>query len=169
MLTLQECVEFCNKQAAYHERVSTDQKIKPHQVKKHREAAQGLRGVLEYLYSVPAKISEGIASANHVVDSEETNLFDLDPFRLGDIPDEFVEELKISRADKADAQILELFRIAKRPLNISEVLIGLYRKFGQQEKRTALSARLYRLTQGGQLESVEGERGVYKLNEIVIE
>lgn len=77
------------------------------------------------------------------------------------LPDDLVKELAISRANKDDAQIIKLLRIAQRPLNISEVMIGLYRKFDVQPKRTGLSARLYRMASRGELTNVE--KGVYAL------
>lgn len=158
MSILLEHLDFCKNQAAYHERVAADPKIKPHQKKKHAEAAKRLSELAAFLSALQENEPEKQPPAS-------ADIFELDPFRLDDIPDELVEELKISRADKADAQILELLRIAKRPLNISEILIGLYRKFNESEKRTAVSARLYRLSQAGEIEPVEGERGVYQLSE----
>jgi hypothetical protein len=158
MRSLQDLIGFCKTQVTYHAR-KAGEKLPVHQAKKHRQAAEGLTDIQSFLESLPADfLSEGKPKP-------EADLFALDPFDLGNIPDELIEELKISRAEKADAQLLELFKYARRPLNISEVLIGLFRMFKISEKRTAVSARLYRLTQANQLESVEGERGVYKLAE----
>jgi hypothetical protein len=159
MNSLQELIAFCKTQITYHSRKAAETTLPPYQTKKHRQAADGLTSIQRFLESLPPDFSTELAPKS------EIDIFALDPFDLGNIPDELVEELKISRAEKADAQILELFKIAHRPLNISEVLIGLYRMFTVSEKRTAISARLYRLTQANQLESVEGERGVYKLAE----
>jgi hypothetical protein len=158
MRSLQDLIRFSKNQAAYHSKKGTESGLKPYQVKKHREAYEGLTDITTFLESLPSDAAAAGAE-------KDIDIFALDPFDLGNIPDDLVEELKISRAEKADAQLLELFKYARRPLNISEALIGLYRKFEVSEKRTAISARLYRLTQANQLESVEGERGVYKLAE----
>jgi hypothetical protein len=158
MRSLQELIAFCKTQVTYHSR-KAGESLPAYQTKKHRQAAEGIGEIQAFLESLPAGVSQ------ETLPKIGTNIFELDPFHLGDIPDDLVEELKISRADKADAQILELFKFAGRQLTISEVLIGLFRKFNISEKRTAISARLYRLTQANQLESVEGERGVYKLSE----
>lgn len=156
MHSLQQLIEFGKTQASYHQRKAVDAALKPHQTKKHTQAGEWASEVVTLLESLPSELDPGIKT-------ERDNIFSLDPFRLSDIPDTLVEELKISRADKMDAQVMELFRIAQRPLNISEVLVGLYRKFDVTEKRPALSARLYRLTQADQLESSEGARGTYQL------
>lgn len=158
MRSVQELISFSKNQAAYHSRKAADTSLKPYQLKKHREAADGLAAICQLLESLPNDFSNSASEGG-------SDIFELDPFRLNDIPDELVTELRISRADKADAEVLELFRIANRPLNVREVLVGLYRKFGVSEKRTAIAARIYRLTQSHQLEGIEGERGVYKLHE----
>lgn len=159
MRSLTELKSFSKNQATYHERKAAEKNLQPYQIKKHREAAEGLNDIHAFLESLPSDITADKPPQNG------PDIFELDPFRLDDIPDDLVEELKIGRAEKADAQILELFRIAHRPLNISEVLIGLFRKFNESEKRTAVSARLYRLAQANEITPVEGERGVYKLME----
>ena len=158
MRSLQDLIAFCKTQVTYHSR-KAGESLPAYQTKKHRQAADGLADIQAFLEALPADFPKEKPSPT------EVDIFALDPFDLGNIPDDLVEELKISRAEKADAQILELFKYAQRPLSISEVLIGLYRMFTVSEKRTAISARLYRLTQAHQLEQVEGERGVYKLAE----
>ena len=158
MKSLQDHIAFCKTQVTYHSR-KAGETLPAYQTKKHRQAAEGLADIQAFFESLPPDFS------TESKPTENVDIFALDPFDLGNIPDELVEELKISRAEKADAQLLELFKFAHRPLKISEALIGLYRMFKVSEKRTAISARLYRLTQANQLESVEGERGVYKLVE----
>jgi hypothetical protein len=157
MRSIEQLKAFCKTQRDYHARKAADQKLQPYQSRKHREAAEGLGDLATLLDSLPAQYAPS--------DDVGFDLFDLDPFRMADIPSAFIDELKISRAEKSDARILELFRFAGRPLNISEVLIGLYRKFDETMKRTAVSARLYRLARDGHLESVDGGRGVYRLPE----
>lgn len=156
MSTLAQKVAFCKSQAAYHLRKAAEPNIQAYIARKHKEAAAGLTDLMDFLVSLPAHI------ADPPTPEASAALFDLDPFRLDDVPDEVVEELKISRADKADAEVLELFRLANRPLTISEVLIGLFRRFKVADKRAAVNARLYRLAQSGLLEPSD-ERGVYRL------
>lgn len=79
------------------------------------------------------------------------------------LPQDVIDELKISKADTADYQIVELLKIAGNPLSINEILAGLYRKFEVSTKRTALSARLYRMVQAKIIEKYGNQRGVYVL------
>lgn len=157
MNTIDQHIAFCKAQAAYHERKSSAPNLTTHSAQKHSSVSEKLIDVAKFLASMPAHIS----SPPDDVDT----LFRLDPFNMTGVPDDLIKELKIGAGEKIDAEIIELFRIADRPLNISEVLIGLYRRFNEEQKRTAVSARLYRLSNEGILMSVEKNRGIYRIAE----
>jgi hypothetical protein len=157
MRSITELIGFCKRQSAYHRKKAAEPDIRTEWAARHSDTAQSLDEIAEYLSSAPAGGSTATG------DPSQGDLFALDPFNLDDIPGELLDELKISKADKVDAQIVELLKIAGRPLTISEVLVGLFRKFGDQHKRTGLSARLYRMAQAKTLVQIEGERGTYGL------
>lgn len=154
MESIADVIAFCKDQAAFHEQKAAWPKSKPHAAEAHRKLAKQ--------FSSSAEILENIALETLPDSSpEQQDLFQIDPFDLDGLPEELVSELAISKADQEDAQIIQLFRIARRPLNINEVMVGLFRKFDVQSKRTALSARLYRMATRDELRSVE--KGVYAL------
>lgn len=153
MESIADVVEFCKSQGAYHAKKSAWHRMTPEQAAKHKQLAEQFSGAVNLLVTMPAKITAGAL--------DQADLFALDPFALDEFPDELVNELAISRADQEDAQIVQLFRIARRPLNINEVMVGLFRKFQVQSKRTALSARLYRMASRGDLSNPE--KGIYAL------
>lgn len=161
MPTLQELLAFCKQQIAFHEKKAASGFIKPEWAAKHLHSVEMMQAVITHLALSPPATDAAIEQST----LDQGDLFDLDPFKLDEIPAEFLKELKISKAETADAQIVALLRIAKRPLTISEIMIGLYRKFGEQHKRAALSSRLYRMTQAGIVTNAEDERGVYQLVE----
>lgn len=156
MESIADVVDFCKDQAAFHAKKAGWRNMKPEAAASHRKLSEQFQSAAEVLLHVPAKAATALA-----VEHEQHDLFSIDPFDLGGLPDELVSELAISRADQEDAQIIQLFRIARRPLNINEVMIGLFRKFQVQSKRTALSARLYRMATRNDLINVE--KGVYAL------
>lgn len=153
MESIAEIIEFCKSQGAYHAKKAAWTRMTPEQAAKHKQLAEQFTGAVRFLTALPAKAPE--------MALDQADLFALDPFALDEFPDDLVNELAISRADQEDAQIVQLFRIARRPLNINEVMVGLFRKFQVQSKRTALSARLYRMASRGDLSNPE--KGVYAL------
>jgi hypothetical protein len=123
----------------------------------HRATAGQYDAAISFLINLP--------NSPAPTDSAEKDLFLLDPLHLDDLPDDFVEELSLSPADTQDAQLMELLRIADRPLTINELMVGSLRKYNVRYKRTALSSRLYRMTQRGLIVSVPKQKGVYALSE----
>lgn len=82
---------------------------------------------------------------------------------LSDLPQELLDELSISDSDKYSMQICDLLESAGEPLNIDQILIGLYRKYNRLEKRTPLTTKLYRMQKAEELYSVPNKKGVYSL------
>lgn len=73
------------------------------------------------------------------------DIFDLT--NLSDLPEEIkafaaVKERK-KKADEYAEQISKLFAIAKRPLTLSEMIVGLYRQFNVKIRRKALTMKLF--------------------------
>lgn len=95
---------------------------------------------------------------------DKSNLFDLD--NLSDIPKELRGDLRVLSRDAFEKQIIELFVKANRNLNIDEVMVGHYRRFGSGKDRSQILTRLYNMSRSGRpsLVSVKGKnnKGVYK-------
>lgn len=157
METIAEIIAFCKAQSAYHTKRAAWRNVKPEAEASHKKFAAQFDSAVRLLEQLPAQVVSGESGRT----SPQSDLFAIDPFDLDGLPEELVSELAISKADQEDAQIIQLFRIAQRPLNINEVMVGLYRKFEVRQKRTALSARLYRMASRGELVNVE--KGVYSL------
>lgn len=76
------------------------------------------------------------------------DIFDLT--NLSDLPEEIqafatVKERK-KKADEFAEQISKLFAIAKRPLTLSEMIVGLYRQFNVKIGRKALMMKFFYLS-----------------------
>lgn len=85
---------------------------------------------------------------------------------LSDIPQELLNELSISRSKFYSVQICDILESAGKPLNIDQILIGLYRRYGRIEKRTTLITKLYRMAKAEEIYSVPNRKGVYSLSPI---
>lgn len=153
MESIADVVEFCQSQATFHLRRAQHKKAGPQKVAAHEQLAAKFSSAAQILSAAPDD-----------TDREPTShegLFVIDPFDLGDLPSELVEQLAIPQSDQDDAKIVRLLRLAQRPLSINEVMVALYRRFGEVQKRNAVNARLYRMTQRGDL--LKLEKGVYTL------
>ena len=163
MESIADLVAFCNQQIAFHSKRASYTKASEKQRESHASMAQDFTRVVLYLAKLKDAQDRPIAALEPEVTQgsadEAVALFLIDPFDLSGLPPEVLEELSISQADQQDAQIVQLLRIAKRPLSINEITVGLFRKFQQQTKRTALSSRLYRMAARGDIENVD--KGVY--------
>lgn len=87
------------------------------------------------------------------------NLFDLN--NISDIPAEIKQELN---RDSFAEQIVELFNIANRELNVDEVTVGYYRKFNEIKTKRQIMTKLYNMSKESYpvIESVPGRKGVYR-------
>ncbi|TXI48455.1 MAG: hypothetical protein E6Q50_10725 [Lysobacter sp.] len=167
MKNLQECVDFVKTQVTFHE----------------RKAAYFERGLARYPANqkrmeahreMAAKFSElwAFLMAMHI-DGTAAPSRNVRPLRLGltpeeidGLPAELLEELSISEADKADFAVLSVIDEAGGVLSLDKILIALYRKTGEINKRTQLNSRIYRMMQKGMVYSVNGRKGVYSTREL---
>lgn len=87
------------------------------------------------------------------------NIFDLN--NISDIPAEIKQELN---RDSFAEQIIELFNIANRELNVDEVTVGYYRKFNEIKTKRQIMTKLYNMSKESYpaIESVPGRKGVYR-------
>lgn len=87
-----------------------------------------------------------------------------DTKNLNDIPSDISSEIK--KYDYAN-RIVELFKIAKRPLTPDEVTVAHFRKYGIVKGKRQIMAKMYNMAEKMDkplLERVKGRVGVYKLN-----
>lgn len=82
---------------------------------------------------------------------------------LDDLPIELREQLVVGKTDElVDALVGGLRRLGGIA-NLDELLVQVYHLTGVVHKRTFLSNKLYRMSQGGVVESVPKKKGVYRL------
>jgi len=94
-----------------------------------------------------------------------TDIFDLE--QLDDVPSEIQGTLQVTKRDEFETNLIELFSIANRPLNLDEVIVGYYRKFAVAKERTKINTKLNNMARGTipAVVSVPGKKGVYELAE----
>jgi hypothetical protein len=156
---IRNSIDFVKGRIAFHTSRAKKKNLKPPHAAKHAETANGHKAVLEILEN----FSDSTTPTGGVADPNQPDLFSLNPLEVSDLPESMQEELNFSDAEILEAQIIELFKLAKKPLSINEVYVALWRQFKVDLKRNPLANRIYRMTQSGILDSVEGKKGFYKL------
>lgn len=70
-----------------------------------------------------------------------TDIFEI----TDDLPNEVKSNLACLEKNRIDNLLIDLLTIAKRPLTLNELIVGLYRKYNVQIDRAKLTAKLYRM------------------------
>lgn len=91
-----------------------------------------------------------------------TDIFDLDD--ISDITKFTRKQLKlITNLNQKDKNILALFE-KKNRLTMNEIIVGLFRMYDIEVKRTWVANRLYALSQTEKIKKIPGKRGTYIIN-----
>lgn len=85
---------------------------------------------------------------------------------LEGLPEELVNELSVSDADKTEFAIVNLINENGGILSMDRILIGMYKKTGEIIKRQNMTSRLYRMSQKGLIYSVPNKKGFYSTEEL---
>jgi len=153
MQSIDEIIEFINGRFTFHtERANGLASKNPHASKLHETTATKHKKIIEYLESLKPNV--------------DSDLFSINPLDLDDLDDDIVSELSLSDTDRFDAHITELLKIADRPLDLNEFIVGCARKYNVKYKRTQLTARMHKLVSKGLIDVVG--KGRYKLIEDAI-
>ncbi len=86
------------------------------------------------------------------------------PEDLGDItdlPEELIAELSVAKGDELEDRLVTVINSYGGTADLDQILVGLYRKFKDVQKRRFLQNKLYRMTQKAIVWSVPKRKGVY--------
>jgi hypothetical protein len=89
-----------------------------------------------------------------------TDIFNLE--NLDDIPDSIKPLYKRIRSGSNRSKVLELFKIAQTELNTDQIVVGLYRKFGDCVNRKTVATTLYNLVKDSNSKIVRIKSGLYQ-------
>ena len=120
------------------------------------EANKALNDEVEYLKltaNVPQ--SQNSSKAQKSIQQLHLNLDD-----IKDLPPELIKELNID-TEGTEFTIISIIDESCGISTLDKILIGLYKKTGQINKRTQLNNKILRMIQRGDIFSVSGKKGVY--------
>jgi len=132
---------------------------------KHLKSATEMADVKEFLESLPQD-DDGYYSPPQIAQQEnnQLDLFSFSESDLSELPESFIKTLNLSPSDELESKIIELIKIAGRPLGVKELIIGLYKKYRHEvTERNPFASKLYRMVQANKLTSIPGKKGYYFL------
>lgn len=87
----------------------------------------------------------------------DNDIFDLE--KVDDLPEDMRPVRRITKIER----ILKLFEVANKPLSNAQLVVGFYRKYGEQIQRSSLSA--YLLHMARRMKVIKKVRhGIWELN-----
>lgn len=160
-----EVIEIIQEQIDFHKTSAEKYKSNQYRSKRHLETISNFRLIRNYVHELKSKAD--ISSTSKKGDKPLT--LALMPADLEDLPDELLEELSISSADKSEFYIASLIEEAGGIMSLDQIIVGVFRGTGEIVKRTTITAKLYRMINKGLIFSVPLKKGVYSCNEITEE
>lgn len=156
--SLESHLGFVNDQIAYHEKRATSPRTNNYAQKLHLETAARFRLLADAIVIASSNQAPAVTSA---LRPKQLRL-SLTPEDIKGLPQELLGELSIS-GDLTEFAILEVIEESGGISSLDRIIVGLYRKTGEINKRQAVISRLYRMGQKGLVYNVPGKKGVYSL------
>lgn len=88
---------------------------------------------------------------------------------IAGLPEELVQELSLSDADKTEFEIVNSIEEAGGIISLDKLLISLYKRTGEVHKRNSLYSRLGRMASKNLIYYVPGKKGVYSTDQLSTE
>lgn len=108
---------------------------------------------------------EGLESLRDFLDNHARAVVPMSPELgdLSDLPPDLIEELAVSQVDELEKQIKLVIGSFGGMADIDQVLVGLYRRFREKQKRRFIQNKLYRMATKNVIFAVPRKRGTYTL------
>lgn len=175
MPILPQFIDFVNDQVQYHDRsvARPHPRAKPGSTEQHRQIAATFRELHKAMLEHPTP-GEAAASTDskhailplNVPDDDLSrailsNPLELSPDLFGDLPQEILDQLRISETDKFEANVIKILNATEnRLMLLDNILIQLFRMTKEVHTRQGLTNKLYRMAAKGKI-FAEGRKGVY--------
>jgi len=161
MPDLNEQINYIQDQITFHTSQSERKKLNgtpTHASIRHETAVATLNAIENSLLG----LKDNTSSKNTNNSDEIESLFSISAKDIEEIPDELRKVLNLHESDILEVQIVELLRLANRPLVLKELIMGLYRKYDYTvSDRNPFASKLYRMKEQGLIDTVK--KGYYIL------
>ena len=169
MNNIPQHIEFVKSQQAFHERQALRFSDDFRRRELHIDTAKRFESLANYLTELEEKLASGSAIGGGPALPGGQYRLALTRDEVEGLPEELMNELSVSDADKTEFNIVSLIDEAGGVATLDRILVALYRQNGEIMKRANLNARLYRMTQRELIHSVPGKKGVYSTKRLTEE
>jgi hypothetical protein len=87
--------------------------------------------------------------------------FRLSQEEIQDLPQELLEQLSLTESDKKEFLLAQIIDDLGGATSLDKLLIAIFRRTGEVEKRTRLNSRLYRMANKGMIHAHPTRKGIY--------
>ncbi len=84
---------------------------------------------------------------------------------IADLPPELLKELNVP-SDQLETQIVAVLQGASAPVDLDQILVGLFRRFAVIQKRRFLQNKLWRMVKKQQIHKMKNRKGLYSLQPV---
>jgi hypothetical protein len=164
MSRLAEHVAFVKEQADFHDKMA--EKFANHRLRSelHKATAGKFRALFADLMSADSALDSPPAPARKSPNCQSQ--LSLSMADIEDLPQELIDELGLSDADKTEFAIISAIEEAGGIISLNKLLIALYRSTGEIHRRQSLYPRLARMVQKNSIYYVPGKKGVYSVDQL---
>ena len=161
MNDIPQYIEFVKEQQAFHVRQALRFFEDIRRKNLHTDTANKFKSLANYLTELDENLASGSPIGGGQVLPGSQYRLALTQDEIADLPEELMNELSVSDAEKAEFNIVALIDDIGGVATLDRILVALYRQSGEIMKRANLNARLYRMSKNGLIHSVPGKKGVY--------
>lgn len=149
---------FVKEQIEYNERSGIKYRSDENRAHAYQNRAAIFRQLLSDLTEAEAQ-----SSNSSLGDFNDESLYRLTPSEIEDLPEELLSQLSLTEGDKQEFLIAEIIKDLGGATSLDKLLIAIYRRTGEVEKRTRLNARLYRMANKRMIYAHPSRKGIYAL------
>lgn len=160
-------LEFVNQQVVTQERFIKKFANTAWRKDLHQKSADQFKQLADDLVLAQSMINDGNSAPLKSINVHKQVSLNADD--IEGLPEELMKELNISESDKLEFVIISLITEAGGILSLDKILVGLYKRTKEVHKRTALTSRLYRMSQKTLIYNVPNRKGLYSLSELTPE
>ena len=152
---IEHFLDFVKGQIRFHRiKAETFAEKHPPRAAKHQQFADEFSSLADFL-------SERPALSNH----HSPGILALTPEDLEGLPQELLEEINVSDADRLHFTIRDVLEENGGRASLDQIIIGVYRKTGQILKRSRATNIVWRMSTKGLLFPLAGVKAAYTLHE----
>ncbi len=167
MSILNKHLEFVNAQLAFHERMAEKVGVASFRGTLHKGTSDKFKALAadmaeaDKVLDAPPQAAPVQATPQRGAIQLSLNIDDLEG-----LPEDLVKELSLSDADKLEFEIVNSIEEAGGIISLDRLLIALYKRTGEVNKRTYLTSRLARMATKNAIYYVPGKKGVYSSEQL---